>query len=747
MSPGCDSNRSRIFLVLLTLALLVLLTGNAYARNPDLSNWTLNLSAGDEPDLERWDDAHQEILVVGSTVHVLWWTARYLISDRLYYRRSTDGGKTWQPKILLYDTAPNSGNRTFAGQKYMAVDGDSVHVAYAAIDSSITGFYKTKLMYRRSTNSGASFEDAQPLAGPYWWIAPTFISASGGGVTIAMTYSPSDGPEPPVATLNSANGGNTFTATIITAGGHRYIGTPINDLKRVGNRVYLLYTKDLQANEWLNWSSALYCATSLDGGAIFKVNEMTTPAASGKYLTHQIQAGNYSPNLAVDGDHVYVVWTQTDTSAEGEYYNNDNSLYIRRSTDQGQNFAAPQLLAQNRTDIIGNMVSGLETVAANGGHVYVTLLAREALGGGQYNDRVYFRRSADSGGSFSPIQELGLGWWPNMVVDPNDGAKVHVFWFFTYRYSADGGATFTNPVVLMPWAGASAPHSGAQMALGAGDTKHLVNSLKYYTPAYTWGDEDIFYRAFGPPAPSAGNQALRTYADANARRYDSMEVASSDWFNFGSRMSAEVWVKLLPGEPYWSPIFAKLPTGIAPGGSLNRLFSLGTETRWSASPHVIAELGTTDNWYVLNLWGDAAGLVAYGTWTHLAMTYDADAAGNNFKLYKNGQLINSTAATGNVATGTGNFYAGKFWEGSYGGWEMDELRLWSKALSQNEIIANMRRKLAGNEPGLNAYYQFDATTKDITGHGNDGILNYQESYVAPPNFSGATAAVNSLLAQ
>ena len=101
---------------------------------------------------------------------------------------------------------------------------------------------------------------------------------------------------------------------------------------------------------------------------------MTTPAESGKYLTHQIQDANYSPNLAVDGDHVYVVWTQTDTSAEGAYYNNDNSLYIRRSADQGQNFGAPQLLAQNQTDGIGNMDPGQETVAAQGGYVYVVFM-------------------------------------------------------------------------------------------------------------------------------------------------------------------------------------------------------------------------------------------------------------------------------------------------------------------------------------------------------------------------------------
>ena len=96
---------------------------------------------------------------------------------------------------------------------------------------------------------------------------------------------------------------------------------------------------------------------------------------------------------------------------------------------------------------------------------------------------------------------------------------------------------------------------------------------------------------------------------------------------------------------------------------------------------------------------------------------------NNFKLYKNGQLINSTRATGTVATGTGNFYAGNIWSGYNGGWEMSELRLWSKALTQSEINTNMRRQLTGSEAGLNAYYPFSHTTKDMTGHGNDGILD------------------------
>ena len=219
--------------------------------------------------------------------------------------------------------------------------------------------------------------------------------------------------------------------------------------------------------------AALNCAASINGGATFKVNLMTTPAANGKYLTHKIQAGNYSPNVAVDGDHVHVVWTQTDTSNEGAYYNNDNSLYIRRSADQGQNFAAPQLLAQNKGDGIGNMDPGEETVAAQDGYVYVVFMTTDGA--------VYLRRSTDNGAGFSPLQNVGSGWWPNMVVDPANGAKVHVFWCYTYRYSADGGASFTNPVVLMPWAGGSNGTAAPRWPWGRTTPGTSSTPLIYYT--------------------------------------------------------------------------------------------------------------------------------------------------------------------------------------------------------------------------------------------------------------------------
>ena len=53
-------------------------------------------------------------------------------------------------------------------------------------------------------------------------------------------------------------------------------GVPVDDLKRVGDRVYVLYRRDIEGGYDVMWNTALYCATSLDGGANFTQNLMTT---------------------------------------------------------------------------------------------------------------------------------------------------------------------------------------------------------------------------------------------------------------------------------------------------------------------------------------------------------------------------------------------------------------------------------------------------------------------------------------
>lgn len=116
----------------------------------------------------------------------------------------------------------------------------------------------------------------------------------------------------------------------------------------------------------------------------------------------------------------------------------------------------------------------------------------------------------------------------------------------------------------------------------------------------------------------------------------------------------------------------------------------------------------------------------YGQWVHVSVVITNATTG---AIYLNGSpLTISTTGTGAMnfnhpATGTS---AIGYNLGSQGGYyldgQVDELRVWTRLLSQSEIRENMCRKLQGSEPGLMAYYKFDGTgttVADHTGGGND----------------------------
>jgi len=114
-----------------------------------------------------------------------------------------------------------------------------------------------------------------------------------------------------------------------------------------------------------------------------------------------------------------------------------------------------------------------------------------------------------------------------------------------------------------------------------------------------------------------------------------------------------------------------------------------------------------------------------GRWHHVAAT--RVQASGVMTLYVDGSLVatntGSTATLsdppkmrlGSLATGI-NFFQG----------QMDEVRIWNLARSQTQIQAYLGRPLAGNEPGLVAYWKLDECSgtlaADTTGHGYDGTL-------------------------
>jgi hypothetical protein len=126
-----------------------------------------------------------------------------------------------------------------------------------------------------------------------------------------------------------------------------------------------------------------------------------------------------------------------------------------------------------------------------------------------------------------------------------------------------------------------------------------------------------------------------------------------------------------------------------------------------------------------------------GSWTHWAFTKNVTTG--EMKIYRNGTLWHSgTGKTRPLAQpirltvgmhGGGDFYPG----------QVAELSIWSKALSQDEILAIKDRHLAGTEANLMGYWIFqNDKAKDLSPRGKDG------SYTGGPTFGSIAELTHTI---
>lgn len=141
-------------------------------------------------------------------------------------------------------------------------------------------------------------------------------------------------------------------------------------------------------------------------------------------------------------------------------------------------------------------------------------------------------------------------------------------------------------------------------------------------------------------------------------------------------------------------------------------------------------------------------------WVHLAGVYDA--VSKKWLLYRNGVLGKSTNSnTGALAVeadwGIGanpnpaaNVTDRRLWKG-----EIDDVRVWKRARTQAEILADMNRRLAGNETDLTGYWHFEnKQARDYSRNFNDGVLHGEpEQAVSPLPAYAVFAGVNGKLMQ
>jgi hypothetical protein len=124
----------------------------------------------------------------------------------------------------------------------------------------------------------------------------------------------------------------------------------------------------------------------------------------------------------------------------------------------------------------------------------------------------------------------------------------------------------------------------------------------------------------------------------------------------------------------------------------------------------------------------SAGKVEAGRWRHVAASFD----GRRMRLFLDGRLVNVRIAIGEVAfhPGASGRLGGGGSAGSQAGTgfagEIDEVRWWSRARSEEDIASDYRQKLKGDEPGLTGYWSLDEgagqVALDASGSRRHGIL-------------------------
>ncbi len=669
------------------------------------SNSFLNLSQDADP-LDESRNLNAKVITAGSKVYVLW-LAEHKTSGKhsLWLRRSLDQGVTWQTPQKIAGTNDLSADYDATWQP-MAAEGDNVYIAYTS------GWGPSQVLLVRSADSGQTFQSPQILHdGNYYQFRGVYLTADTGKVAVMWAAVKDDAPRPGLVVSSSSNdGGKTFTRNeliSVTSGSpdwnYRYT---VVDSVRSGDYVYALTTS--QVENWFSSQSSLYLWGSVDGGRTFKQPvRVNVKATNNGYYAPRMQDVDYAPHLAAQGAEVSVVWINTDNPGSFDGWSAP-SLRVARSTDAGASLGTPVTLYTYSQGYSTGARAGLETIVRSGSTLHVTS-TREGTG-------TFYWRSTDSGATWgNAVQISSGGWWQHIGIDPTDSQKIHFFNGSWFR-SMDGGATVDGSVkVVNDFGGWTAP----QAAMTSSGVPIYVGNNN------SWDKRHVYARALAPaPAAGATNKALQLVTSGDYRR-DQFWVAARPAMEFSSAMTVEYWIKLVDGNPNYV-----LQTFL---GKKRRSGENSWELAGWNGDQVFSRLVTagTGSSYYGDWLGAGGSSLPKNTWAHLAMTYNASAGADNWKLYVNGALKAKATLTGAIVSELMDSSLRVGNQGSTASTVLvDELRLWNKARTASEIKAYMGLALNGNESGLVGYWNFNDTLRDSSPSNNDAVPQFMETFVA-----------------
>ncbi|MFC1643850.1 LamG-like jellyroll fold domain-containing protein, partial [Candidatus Omnitrophota bacterium] len=217
------------------------------------------------------------------------------------------------------------------------------------------------------------------------------------------------------------------------------------------------------------------------------------------------------------------------------------------------------------------------------------------------------------------------------------------------------------------------------------------------------------------------NNTLSMSFDKTA--YDQVRIPDSPELDMTDALTVAAWVKVGVADYFHD--------AVADYGSQGWAWMLRTSASdnkfW---PHINTENGGHNA---------QGSVLPVGEWVHLALTYNGEV----LQGYVNGVLdcIN-TSPSGNIRNYTqditisGTAHGYEYFDGN-----VDEVAIFSRVLSEEELQRLMNTRLTGEEEALAAYYSFDdGTATDNSGGGNDGVISGASTQADYPSVVGEKTA-------
>ncbi len=160
---------------------------------------------------------------------------------------------------------------------------------------------------------------------------------------------------------------------------------------------------------------------------------------------------------------------------------------------------------------------------------------------------------------------------------------------------------------------------------------------------------------------------------------DRIDVPDSNSLDLTSGMTLEAWVRPTANSSYRTVVLKEVTGELAYALYAADSDHGGRSSGWNRIANV-------------SRFADGTSALPLNTYSHIAVTYN----GSSLVFYVNGVATRSTAVTGNIQTSTmplrigGNTIWGEYFQG-----QIDELRVYNRALSQNEIQTDMVTPIGG----------------------------------------------------